>query len=342
MDALNSSAAARARRLAATFSLIVGTMLCAAKFWAAWRTGSAAVLSDALESILNIAAAALLWWTVEVSARPADRDHPYGHGKAEDFSAGVEGALIVLAAFAILFEAVPRLLAPRPIGDLDLGLLVVLGAGVVNGALGLWLVRRGQALRSAALVADGRHVLTDTLTSVGVVVGLLLVRWTGKLWIDPLVACLVAAQILVSGGKLVRGAVGRLMDEADLRLLDQIASALQQSRRDDWVDVHQLRTWRSGRYLHVDFHLTVPRYWSVERGHTAEKDAGAELLQRLQEDGDVIVHVDPCVPECCHLCQVAPCPVRSAPFEGQIDWTAPLLVAPGAEVRVRPPRRSIA
>jgi cation diffusion facilitator family transporter len=328
-------AAARARRNVAIASLLIGIVLCGAKFWAYVATGSAAVLSDALESILNIAAAALLLFSLSVSARPADRDHPYGHGKAEDFSAGVEGALIVLAAVAILRMSIPRLLHPAELAQLDVGLAIVFGAGAVNGVLGLFLVRAGRKLGSRALSADGRHVLTDTITSGGVVAGLLLVWLTHWNWVDPLVACLVALQILASGGKLVRESVGRLMDEADEHLLSRIADSLQRSRRPEWIDIHQLRAWRSGRFLHMDCHLTLPRYFAISQSHTCEKEVEAVILRELGADGEVMVHIDPCSPECCHLCTVHPCPVREEAFVEQRAWTAALLVAPGAAVRER-------
>jgi cation diffusion facilitator family transporter len=318
----------RSRRRAAAFSIVLGVVLLAAKT-AAWMwTGSAAILSDALESIINVVAAGLAFYTIVQGAKPPDEEHPYGHGKAEDFSAGVEGALIVLAAGAILWHAVPRLFAPESLERLDLGLFVVLAAGAANGLAGAYLVRQGKAHHSQALVADGYHLLTDTITSAGVVVGLLLVRFTGWLWLDPLVAVGVALHILVAGLKLVRESVARLMDEADEELLDEIARRLEEHRRPGWIDVHQLRAWRTGDIPHVDLHLTMPRYWPIDRAHAEQSDLEEILLDPYAGRGELIVHVDPCKPECCSLCEIADCPVRGEEFVRKPRWTRELVTQP--------------
>lgn len=312
---------ARARLRAAVVSLAVGIVLFGGKLLAWYWTGSAAVLSDALESIVNVVAAALMAYSVWLAGKPADRNHPYGHGKAEDFSAGVEGALIVLAALAIVFHAVRRFADPVPLARIDAGLLLVGGAAATNLVLGLWLLRRGRALRSQALVADGHHVITDVVSSAVAIAGLLLVRITGLAWLDPLAACLIALHIVGSGLRLVRESVGRLMDEADEELLAQMARRLEEVRRDDWIDVHELRAWRSGDYLHVDFHLTLPRYWSVERAHDAQDDVEAALMRGLEEPGEVIIHADPCQPSHCRYCGVEGCPVRSEERSERLEWT---------------------
>jgi cation diffusion facilitator family transporter len=313
-SAAHSAAGDSARVRAGWLSLVVGAAICAGKFAVATATGSTALLSDALESIVNVAAASLLLYTLIVAARPADRDHPYGHGKIEFFSAGVEGALIAVAAIAIVYHAAFDLWRGPHLRRIDLGIAVsaLLAAG--NAGLGAFLVRTGRRQGSAALEADGHHVLTDVITTLGVIAGLGLVRLTGYPRLDPLVAIAVALSILFTGWRLVRGAVGGLMDEADAPLLVRICDALEREREDAWIDVHSLRTFRSGAVQHSDFHLAVPRYYDADRLHEISERAREVILGATERPGDVIVHFDPCRPRQCPGCAVEPCPVRAAPF----------------------------
>ena len=304
-----------ARRRAAWISLVVGTAIFVGKIVTWQLTGSVAVLSDALESTVNIAAAALLVFSMVLASRPADRDHPYGHGKVEFLSAGIEGALIVVAAVLIAIEAIGQLIRGGAPHDLGFGLasLAVLSAG--NAALGFYLVRTGRSAQSLALIADGKHVLADVTTSAGVLVGLALVKLTGIAWLDPAVALLVAANIVREGFRLARSAVKGLMDEADPQLLEALSATLSRERPPEWIDVHGLRAWRSGALVHTDLHLVVPRYYDAERLHEISETLEARLLEGLSEPGEAVVHFDPCGPVHCTSCEVAACPVRGAAFK---------------------------
>ena len=312
---------ARLRRRAILASFVVGIGLLAVKFLAVALTGSAAILSDALESIINVVASGFAFYSIIVSTRPPDRSHPYGHGKVESFSAGFEGGLIIVAALAILWAAVPGFTTPRPLAQLDYGIFLILGTALVNAGLGGFLMRSGKRTHSFALIADGRHLLTDTYTSIGVVLGLGLVYFTGWVILDSLTACLVALNILVSGTKLLRLSVGHLMDEADESILSLIVGILQTMRRPEWIDLHHLRSWRSGDRHHIDFHLTLPRYWNLEQGHDAETVVTEQLIDQLGEQGEVIVHLDPCTPQHCSSCQVTNCPVRTSTLQQTPEWT---------------------
>lgn len=299
----------------------------------AWQlTGSAAVYSDALESIVNVVAAALLLVSLTVALRPADADHPYGHGKAELLSAGVEGALILAAALLIAVEAVRDLVVGPQLGRLEAGLALLVAAGGANAVLGAYLLRAGRRTGSLALEADGRHVLTDVWTSAGVVLGLVAVRLSGWLWLDPLVALAVALHIVWQGVRLVRRAVGGLMDEAEPRRLERLAAALRAARRDDWIDVHELRAWRSGRIRHVDVHVVVPRYRDVDALHALHEELARVLQEADEGPADVVVHFDPCRPWYCHRCAVEGCPIREAPLRER----RPLTVG-SATRRLAPP-----
>jgi cation diffusion facilitator family transporter len=324
---------ARLRLRAIWLSLMFGAALLGIKFAAYVLTSSTAILSDAFESIVNVAASAVALYTVWLATQPADASHPYGHGKAESFSAGFEGGLILLAAVAILWEAVPAFWAPQALPNLGIGLLLISGAGVVNLVLGGFLVRTGRRTGSIAVEADGHHLLSDSVTTAGVLLGLVIVRITGWLWVDPAIAALVALNLLRVGVRLMSRAVATLMDQADPTVLDSIAAALVTIRRPGLIEVHNLRSWRTGRVHHVDFHLTVPRFWGLEEAHRVEHEVAAGVGAALQEDADVIIHLDPCVPDCCVYCDYEPCPVRLGAFTALRDWTGGRLVRPGAYQR---------
>lgn len=303
-------------RKVALVAFLFSILLLASKFIAYFLTGSVAVWSDALESIINVVTGAFMVISVTISSRPVDESHPYGHGKIEAFSAGLEGGLILLAAVMILFAALPRFFEPVAPQHLGLGTILLFGAGIINLILGLGLLRYGRRYRSEALDADGRHLLTDFYTSAGVVVGLLAVHWTGWLWLDPLVACLVAIQILIPGLKLERQAIRNLMNEADPEILQRVVDALQQMPNPPWLCPHDLRVIRSGNYHHIDLHITLPRYWQLSRAHAVEKEIATTLLATIGTAGDVMIHLDPCDSSCCRCCRLDSCPERQAPFTG--------------------------
>ncbi|MBW2272382.1 MAG: cation transporter [Deltaproteobacteria bacterium] len=298
------------RRRAAFLSLAVGGVVLAGKIAAYGVTGSTAVLSDAMESVVNVAAAIFLVFSIRLAAQPADRNHPYGHGKIEFLAAGVEGTLILGAAGLILAEAIGDILRGPELHRIGLGLALLAGLTVLNAAMGLYLIRVGKRLNSLALRADGAHLMTDVVTTVGVLVGLLAVRLTGWAYFDPIAAIAVAANILRTGWLLGREAVRGLMDEVDEALLEQITTQLQEKRRPWWIDVHTLRVWHSGSEQHADFHLTVPRYYDTDRLHDIDDELRWGVFGRDESPGDIVVHFDPCRPRHCRRCAVEACPVR--------------------------------
>jgi cation diffusion facilitator family transporter len=301
----------RRRMTAIGISICVSTGLMAAKFYAYHLTGSSAVLSDALESIINVVAAAFAAVSIWLAAQPPDADHPYGHGKIEFFSAGFEGALIVLAAIGIFKSGISHLIRPQPLANLQWGLAILVGASMVNLILGIGLVRFGKRTRSLALIADGRHVLTDVATSVGVVVGLLLVQLSGWLRLDGVVACMVGIHILITGSRLVRQSFSALMDKSDPRLLDEISQLLERHRPTVWIDIHQLRAWRSGNFVHIDLHLVLPRDLLLEAAHTQAKLVEQLLIHHFEGRAGVLVHMDPCEAPECPACRQYRCSLRS-------------------------------
>ena len=313
---------------AGLISLVVSVVLLAAKYEAYRLTGSTAILSDALESIVNVVAAIFALGGILFAGRPADRNHPYGHGKIEFFSAAFEGGLIAFAAVVILYEVVLSLVVRLQVRELDTGLLIISGAGLANLALGLFLVRTGRKHQSLTLVADGQHVLSDFWTTVGIVVGLLLVRVTGIWWLDPLVAAVVAVNLMWTGFRLVRHAAGGLLDEEDTLLLNRLLGVLGGHVGQGIIRVHHLRAIRAGRFHHVDAHLVVPEFWSVDRAHEVAEDLAERVIRTLGVDGELIFHTDPCHRAYCPMCDLADCPVRREPFRGRPPLTLEEAVQP--------------
>ncbi|MCE5241827.1 MAG: cation diffusion facilitator family transporter [Desulfobacteraceae bacterium] len=297
----------RTRLIAITWSLILGASLMALKFYVYGMTQSSAILSDALESIINVVAGAFALWSILLAAKPPDPGHPYGHGKIEYFSAGFEGALIMVAAVGIIRSALPQFLTPRELPNLESGLLILLGTSAVNLSLGLGLLRTGRKTRSLVLIADGKHVLTDVYTSAGVVAGLLVVHFTGWYWMDGAIACAVALNILVIGFKLVRKSFAGLMDAADPELLDQIAVILEEHKRRHWIDIHDLRAWRSGNRIHLDFHLILPGTLSLDSAHEEITWLQHELKNHMPDVADIFIHAEPRLDSECPICTRQSC-----------------------------------
>lgn len=277
----------------AWLSVATAVVTIAMKLAAWYVTGSVGLLSDAAESVVNLVAALIAVGAVTVSERPADEDHQYGHSKAEYFSAGVEGAMIFIAAAFILVVSVERLINPAPLESMGLGLGISVVAAVINGIVGMALVRAGTRHRSPTLRADGKHLITDVITSVGVVVGLLLALVTGWEILDPIVAIGVAINILFIGYKLVRESGMGLMDgtlpEEDNRAIEEV---LERHREPGRVDFHELRTRESGKWRFVEFHALVPGEWSVERGHDLVESVEQEIHAVLP-NSHITSHLEP-------------------------------------------------
>jgi cation diffusion facilitator family transporter len=308
------------RVMAMGLSVSISTLLMVLKFYTYWLTDSTAVLSDALESIINVVASSFALWSVILAAKPPDLSHPYGHGKVEFFSAGFEGALIILASGGIIWEAFPEIWQPKSLPNLDSGLLILFGTGIVNLVLGWSLMRTGKRTRSLAIAADGKHIITDVYTSAGVLLGLVLVRQTGWYWLDGAMACLVAVNILFIGIKLIRESSSRLMDASDPALLDQITGVINKNRKDSWIDIHHLRAWRSGERIHVDFHIILPRELSLEKAHQEVTLIEHMLKENVPGLGDALIHAEPCIAPECPICGLDPCKIRKEPATQLSLW----------------------
>lgn len=299
----------------------LSVVLLIAKLVAYYLTHSVAILTDALESIVNVVAGFLGLYSLHLSAKPKDAGHPYGHGKIEFISAAVEGVMIAFAAAIILFEAVQNLFSPEPIHALDIGMAVIAATAVVNFALGRWCMRTGKKNNSLALMASGRHLLSDTYSTVGILAGLFLLYVTGLPWLDSAVAIIFSCIIFYTGFQIIRASIAGIMDERDKGLLRKMIDVLDHDRSKNWVDIHNIRIIKYGSTLHIDCHLTVPWYLNVHEAH-AEIDILGDLVRK--EFGSAIelfVHSDGCLPTSCPICIKDDCPVRHHPFTRRIRWT---------------------
>ncbi len=307
------------KRKTALLSLIVGFSMFIAKIGAYLLTGSAAIFSDAAESIVHILATGMALFSIILSNKPPDESHPYGHNKVEYFSAGVEGFLIFTAAVVIIYSAVSDIIKGPELDKLDTGAIIIFFAALINMFLGFYLVQIGKKTNSITLIADGKHVLTDSYTSAGVIVGVLLVLFTGYKILDPIFAIAVALNIIFTGYKLIRESVGGLMNETNQDVLNKIARVLKKNKKDYWIDIHELRYWQSGDRIFLDFHLILPYYFTIQKSHKEENEI-EEFFQNEFEGSQLKIHFDFCVNELCKYCNYTACTVRAFPRDTDFDW----------------------
>lgn len=299
----------------------VSVILLAVKFIAYYSTHSVAILTDALESIVNVVAGFIGLYSLYVAGKPRDDDHPYGHGKAEFLSAAVEGTLIGSAGAIILYKAIQSLINPVELHKIGYGIWLVAGTAIVNFIVGYFCLRTGKKNNSLALVASGKHLQTDTWSTVGIIAGLLLLYFTGYKWIDSAVAILFGGYIIFTGYSILRRSIAGIMDEADTKLLTRLVQVLNSNRKENWIDLHNLRVIKYGSVLHMDCHLTVPWYLNVHEAHK-EIDALAELVRKeFGESLELFVHSDGCLPFSCQICKKMDCNVRQNDFVRKTDWT---------------------
>lgn len=290
---------------AATLSLVIASVLLIFKFIAYLLTDSSAIFSDALESIVNVVAAALATYAIVLAHRPADAEHPYGHGKIEFMSAALEGGMMLLASFVMILRAIEQAYAGTSLNqsNLRIGMVILAIAMIINFVMGFYLVQSGKRGGSITLEADGKHLLADAMTSVGVLLALALVMTTGWKLVDPIAAILVALIVAFEAAKLLRRSTAGLMDEqdrADNLLLRKILDSHlgEDAKLPKVCSYHKLRHRHSGRYHWVDFHLMVPSDWNVEHGHQVASSIEYEIEKALGE-GNATAHVEPCDDDQC-------------------------------------------
>lgn len=318
------------KKKAASISLAIGILMFAGKISAYIITNSSAILSDALESIVHIMATAFVFYSLYLSLRPPDRFYPFGYGKIEYFSAGFEGALIIIAAISIIYFAMHDIIYGAPLKSLDVGAWIIFAASVINLVLGAYLIRTGKKTNSLILVADGKHVLTDSYTSFGVMFGVIIVLITGIKIIDPIVAILVALNILLTGKSLVSKSYEGLMNRSEFEIIDRIAKILDEQKNfnHDWIDIHRFKYWKSGDNYYVQFHLIVPYYLDIKHAHDFNDRIDSAFNKAFENETiEVMLHFDYCDPSYCPICRKNDCNVRSSPFANDIKWDAKKIIS---------------
>ena len=320
---------------------VLSVILFVAKIIAYYLTHSLAILTDALESIVNVLAGFIGLYSLYVAAKPRDEDHPYGHGKAEFVSSAIEGGLIIAAGILIIYETVLNFIQHNPLQQLDSGLILVGITGVINYIAGTICLRIGKRNNSLALQSSGKHLQIDTYSTLAIIAGLVVILVTHLYWLDKAIALLLSVMVMYNGYRIIRKSLAGIMDEADMDLLEQMVQVLNKNRRPNWIDMHNLRVIKYGSLLHVDCHLTVPWYLNVQEAHV-EVDALVALIK--QEFGDSLetfVHTDACLPFSCAICIKTNCHVRMQPLQRRLEWNLKSIIAnqkhstetPAAEVK---------
>jgi cation diffusion facilitator family transporter len=292
-----------------------------AKFAAYFLTNSNAILTDAAESIVNVLASSFAFYSIYLSTLPKDENHPYGHGKVEFFSAFVEGILIGIAGIIIILKSGYDLIYPNEIKQLYDGAIIIGSTGLVNLIVGFYLINTGKKNHSITLEADGKHLLTDAMSSGGLVIGIILIQLTAILWLDGVISIVLGGYIIFNGYKLTRKSVGGLMDESNIDLVKDIVGILQENRANSWIDVHNLRAQQYGAELHIDCHVTLPYYFDLTTVHYEISNIDKLINESSAYPTELFIHADPCLPACCNYCKMPNCTVRQENFKGEIKWT---------------------
>ena len=300
--------------------VITGILLLGIKFYAWFSTGSIAILTDALEGIVNVLAGGVTLYSLIVANKPRDTTHPYGHGKAEFISAGIEGSLITVAGIIIYYKAITSFFTPQPIKKLDIGLLLIAIAGLINFGAGWYAVQVGKKTKSLGITASGKHLISDGYSSFGLVGGLILILITGWEWLDGVIAILFGTLIIVTGLKIIKESIAGIMGSVDKAIISQLVLLLETKRRENWIDLHNLRVIKYGNVLHVDCHLTLPWFLNLREAHKEVDALTQEIRQVFGDSVEILVHTDACLPASCRICQKTDCKVRQSPFRKKIVW----------------------
>jgi cation diffusion facilitator family transporter len=301
---------------------LLSVVLFAGKLFAWYITHSVTVLTDALEGIVNMIAGFLGLFSIILASRPRDTNHPYGHGKVEFLSSAVEGTLIIIAGALIIYDSILYLIKPHELQRLDTGLLVVVVCGAVNYIAGRIAEDKGKKTNSLILQSAGSHLKADSYSTVAVVLGVILLIITKNKWqwLDSVVAICFAVIITMTGFKVLRRSISGIMDEMDLKLLNEVITVVQDKRLPQWVDLHNLRVIQYGSLLHIDAHLTIPWYYKVSDADREIHDLEELIRHHFGGQVELFIHVDACRPFQCKLCTLPDCPERKEPCTQRLEW----------------------
>jgi cation diffusion facilitator family transporter len=269
---------------------------------------------------VNVVAALIGLYSLYISAKPKDDDHPYGHGKVEFISAAIEGTLITVAGLLVIYKAVVNLNHEHSIKKLDYGIVLVAATALINFIAGSICINTGKKNNSLVLISSGKHLKTDTYSTVGIIAGLIILYFTKLMWLDSAVAIFFACVIIFTGYKIIRTSIAGIMDEADIELLNKLVSLLNANKNENWIDLHNLRIIKYGGTLHLDCHLTVPWYLNVYQAHEEVESLAKLVKNKFGEAVELFVHSDGCVEFSCRICCKKDCLVRQHNFEQRVQW----------------------
>lgn len=297
--------------------VVISAIILIGKFVAYFITNSVGVLTDAMESIVNVVAGLISLYCLRWGAKPHDKEHPYGHGKIELISASVEGMMISGAGFMIIYEAVKRLMVPAEVYKLDIGIIIIAISGLLNYLMGYYSIRAGKKYGSMALIAGGRHLQSDTYSTIGLILGLFVLYFTGLVWIDSALALIFGTVIIITGISILRNTIAGLLDTADEALLKELVEVLNENRQPEWVDIHNTKVIKSGSCIYIDCDLTVPWYYNIAEGHVLGARLKEILESKYQDKVQLTIHLDPCnifkEPKC-RNCIFETCQYRREPL----------------------------
>ena len=301
---------------------ILSVVLFLAKMLAWYLTHSVTVLTDALESTVNVIAGFLGLFSIILANTPRDTNHPYGHGKAEFLSSAVEGTLILISGVVIIYEAILHLLVPHQLEKLNVGLLIVAISGGINFLAGKYAENKGRKSNSMILVSAGKHLQTDAYSTIAIIIGLTLVLLTKNhwMWLDSIVALCFSVIIMITGYKVLRRSISGIMDETDTVLLKQVIDVLQGSRLPQWIDLHNLRVIQYGSMMHIDAHMTLPWYYRVVDADKEIHALETLIKSKFSNQVELFIHIDGCMPYQCKLCAMPACAERKHAYRQQLVW----------------------
>lgn len=286
-----------------------------------FMTHSLSVLSDTLESVVNIVATLVGSYSMYIAAKPKDKDHPYGHGKAEFISSAFQGSLIIGVGFLIIYESIQSYFNPGTLHNLGNGFWLLIVIATINIATALFVMRMGKQNNTSSLMTSGKLFLIDFFTTFSVAMGLLILMFTGIQKVDAIIAILLGSWVLFDGYKILRASLAGIMDEADMALLENVISEINANRLINWIDLHNLRVIKYGPLLHIDCHLTMPWYLNVHEAHIVMDEFTDLVKSKFGDSVEFFIHIDGCMPFSCDICAIEKCDKRQAPFQKKLDWT---------------------
>jgi cation diffusion facilitator family transporter len=300
----------KVQKVIAIFSLLIFV----GKLLSYFMTNSVGILTDALESTVNVVTGFLSLYSIYISLKPKDENHPFGHGKAEFLSASVEGFLIIIAGLIIIFEAVKRLFSPAEVEKLDIGIIIVAASGLLNFLVGVYSIRVGKKNNSIALVSEGKHLQSDTYSSIGLVIGLILLYFTKLSWLDSAIALIFGTIIIITGYKILKVTTSNLMDEADLKLIANFGALFEKNRNENWIDIHNIKLVKYGNVYHINCDLVLPYFLNISKAHEEGEKIKQILIDNYIEEILFNLHTDECFKLYCKNCKINDCLERKEQY----------------------------